>query len=125
MKAICYSRVLGKHKTRIPNGQPIQIGTVVFDDAVTSPATAIAAKAHLQFGIVPHLPHWSVIATYDVIPLAIERHRLGYQRVYVMRYDGETAMRKHLGIDDSVLDSFAAGCWYLQPAADIGQSSGQ
>ncbi len=113
MKAIAYAKVLGPKRNRTPHGEPIQINTVVFDDAVTSPATAIAAKAHLQLGIVPHLPHWTIIATYNVIPLAIERHRLDYTRVYVMRYEHEAGMRQHLGIEDDCLDSFKTS-WYLQ-----------
>ena len=119
MKAVAYSKVLGPRKARTPNGSPIQIGTVVFDDQVTSPATAIANKAHLQFGIVPHIPHWSIVATYDVKPAAITRHRLGYSRVYVMRYDAVAAMREHLGVPDEALDSFI-NSWYLtrSPAAE-------
>ena len=59
-----------------------------------------------------HLPHWEVIATYDVKPEAIARHRLEYNRAYIMKYHVEDGMRKHLGITDDTLDSFTAS-WYL------------
>jgi hypothetical protein len=123
MKAVCHARVMGPHKHRTPSGQPIMISTPVFDDAEMTPVEAMARRAHQHFGIVPHLPHWSVIAVYDVKPDSSVRvtekgkqprvARAQYDVVYVLEYTHERAMRSHLKITDDCLDPMTDS-WYLQ-----------
>ena len=129
MKAVCHARVLGPHKHRTPSGHPIMISTPIFDDEQMTPQEAMARRAHKHFGIVPHLPHWTIIATYDVIPdVAVtvrekgkpsRRTRAAFDVVYILEYMHERSMRAHLKITDDCLDPFVQNpSWYLTPRTE-------
>jgi hypothetical protein len=123
MKAVCHARVLGPHKHRTPSGHPILISTPIFDDEQMTPQEAMARRAHQHFGIVPHLPHWTIIATYDVKPdtrVKVTENgkqprvaRAKYDAVYVLEYVHERAMRSHLKVSDDCLDPMVDS-WYLE-----------
>ena len=98
------------------------ISTPIFDDLELNPLQAIANRTHKTHGAVPHLPHWQIIATYDVKPdTSIKVTDKGKQQraaraqfdvVYVCEYLFDRPMRAHLKIDDSCLDPMADS-WYL------------
>jgi hypothetical protein len=123
--AVAHARVLGPQKARTPQGHPIHVMTAPYDDSTMTPEQAIANRAAELFGIVPHQPHWTLISTYDVRPdVAVtvkekdkpsRRCRAKFDVVYVLSYDHEAAMRKHLGIEDDCLDPFVLNpSWYLE-----------
>jgi hypothetical protein len=130
MMAVAHARVLGPKKARTPQGHPIHVMTAPFDDTKTTPEAAIAQRAAALFGIVPHIPHWTLISTYDVRPdVAVtvkeagkpyRRCRAKFDVVYVLSYDHEAAMRKHLGIADECLDPFVMNTsWYLEKRSSL------
>ncbi len=102
------------------------ISTPIFDDTVTSTADAISKRAHQLFGIVPYLPHWQIIATYDVKPdstaVVTEQGkqprvaRAQFDVVYIAEYVADRPMRAHLKIADDCLDPMTDS-WYLMKRA--------
>jgi hypothetical protein len=129
VKAVCHARVMGPHKHRTPSGHPILISTPIFDDAEMTPVEAMARRAHRHFGIVPHLSHWTIIATYDVKPdtrvKVTEKGkqprvaRAQYDVVYVLEFTHERSMRAHLKISDDCLNPFVQNpSWYLTPRTE-------
>lgn len=99
------------------------ISTPVFDDTARSPVEAIARRVAQTHGAVPHLPHWRIIATYDVKPdtrvkvvASKKPPRVAgaqYEVVYIAEYLADRAMRSHLGICDDCLDPMKDS-WYLE-----------
>jgi hypothetical protein len=99
------------------------VSSPIFDDALESPVAMIAEAAAKWRGVVPHHPHWSLIATYKVKPntthliknLETKQHRTAraqFDKVYVFEHIGERELRKHFKISDECLDPMA-GSWYL------------
>ncbi len=127
MIAVVHSRVLGTQKARTPSGQPIMISTPPFDLASTSPQQAIANRARQVHGIVPYLPHWQIIAEYDVKPdTTVTQTKAGqtprvarakFDKVFIAEYVHERGMRKHLKITDDCLDPMTSS-WYLTPSKE-------
>lgn len=122
MIAVVHARVLGTQKARTPSGQPIMISTPPFDLENTSPQQAIANRARQVHGIVPYLPHWQIIAEYDVKPDTTVAQttpgqiarvaRAKFDKVFIAEYAHERGMRKHLKIADDCLDPMKDS-WYL------------
>jgi hypothetical protein len=121
--AVCHARVLGRDRARTPSGQPVMVSTPVFDLAETSPVQAIAEAARKWRGVVPHHPHWQIIATYVVKPnttvqvkdVETKKHRTAraqFDRVYIFEYIAERTLRQHFKIDDTCLDPMVDS-WYL------------
>jgi hypothetical protein len=124
MIAVVHARVLGTHKARTPQGKPIMISTPPFDLESTSPQQAIANRARQVHSIVPYLPHWQIIAEYDVKPdTTVTQKKSGqtprvarakFDKVFIAEYVAERGMRKHLKITDECLDPMVDS-WYLVP----------
>ena len=100
------------------------ISTPPFELENTSPQQQIANRARQVHGIVPYLPHWQIIAEYDVKPDTTVTQktpgqiprvaRAKFDKVYIAEYVAERGMRKHLKIADDCLDPMKES-WYLTP----------
>ena len=126
-KAVAYSRVLGPKMAMTPNNLPIMLAAPPFDDTVTPPWEAMSKVAQKHMGIYPHPSHWEVVHTYKVKPAALELigrskrpDQPAYERIYILEYLPERAMRKHKGIDETTVHKFLhpGNSWYTTVAEE-------
>lgn len=115
MKAIAYTHCAGPNRALSPRNLPILIASFVFNDELITPETAIAAVVERRHGIPAREQDWKILQAYEVKQSG-GRHATSYNRVYVLRYEPEKALRMELGASDDKIDPFALhqSC-YLQP----------
>ena len=119
--AICHSFIYGPRNAKQPTSKgnkPAMFCSAPFDLDVMTPAEAMGKCALRWHQIQPSATHWRVVHEHTVTANAFRNSRTKrnppYQKVFVMEFLPERALRKHRGVDDDELHGFMKSSWYIE-----------